>query len=533
MTTNKSKSVLPVVAAVSTGLTVSALLGLYLRYRKRAILTRDPAVYGVPVLAGAAPLVGNIPEMVSVSEYQADWLVEKSKEFGDIFAMTVPLQNLLCTFNVADLEAMLKDPYLWQKGPFFRDNLQQFLGHGIFNSDGDAWKNQRKVASNIFNVKNFRDLFSQVFVDESKKLASQIATAHSMGGIVELQDLLLRATMDSFTLIALGKSTDAIDGKGKLDNDGVYVLPRERFMDAFDGANTISADRFNMPFWEIWEYWDGTSAKMNQHLALIEDFAKNVINSKRAKMAEGQKGSDLLDLFMAQGDPETGAPLTDQQLRDITLNFIIAGRDTTAQTLSWTFWRLAQNPRVEKKCREEILLVLGKDGEYTYETFKDLKYTNATFMEALRLHANVHVNSKTASKDTVLPGTNTPIKAGDTVLFSPYVMGRDEKIWGADALEFVPERWIDKNGSLIKPNQFEFPHFNAGPRLCLGMSMAQQEAVVFMSTIIRKFSLELVGDDSPKHWGRWDPDPAKRAGRESIALTLNARNGITFKVHPV
>ncbi|TPX36705.1 hypothetical protein SmJEL517_g01205 [Synchytrium microbalum] len=513
--------------SLAAGAVVVGIAAVVYHYKDRAVGTRDPKTMGLPLLKNPSPLLGHALEMIAVNEYRVEWLVDKCRELGEAAAFTLPFQNSMLTVNVQDVEFIVKDPYLFEKGDKFRELANDFLGHGIFNSDGQEWRMARKVSANIFNAKNFSDLFSNVFVEESQKLVGQIRTAASMGGIIELQDLLLRTTLDSFTFIATGRRTSAIEGKGEINADGVYSLPLEPFMQALDGANQITSTRVIIPFWPFMEYFNGDRAKMDGYLKILNDFAKQVVDEKRAKIAAGHKGSDLLDLFISKGNDD-GTPLTDTQLRDITLNFIVAGRDTTAQTLGWTFMRMSQNPEVEKKCRAELLAVLGKDGQYTFETFKELKYTNATFLEALRLHANLPLNLKTASADCVLPGTGTPVKKGDSIFLSPYVMGYSTSYWGPDAATFRPERWIDREGHLIKPNQFAFPHFHAGPRICLGMNMAQQEAVVFMSNIIRNFSLELVREDSPEHWAVFSEDPSKRRGRYSPAFSLSARGGIHF-----
>ncbi|TPX41686.1 hypothetical protein SeMB42_g05461 [Synchytrium endobioticum] len=514
-------------AAAAGAASITGIAAFLYVYCNRAIGTRDPSYHGVPYRKDAVPLLGHALEIMANQEWAVDNMMIEREKYGATFSMTAPFRNIVATTNIRDLEFVLKDPYLFEKGSFFTTILEQFLGEGIFNSDGDHWKAQRKIGSNIFNVKNFRDLFSTVFVDESKKLVAQIRKAQKLGAYIELQNLLLRATLDSFTMIAMGKSTSAIEGEGKPEG-GIYTLPPERFMEAFDGANQISTSRFGTPFFQWVEWWTGKDKEMKAYIKTLDDFALRVVNEKRAQIAAGHKGHDLLELFLATSN-EYGRPLTDKQLRDVSLNFILAGRDTTAQTLSWTFWEIAQHPEVELKCREELLAVLGHDGDYKFEFFKDLKYNLATFLEALRLHSNVPGNTKKCTKDCVLPGSGAVLKAGDNVVFSTYVIGRSKEVWGEDASEFKPERWFDASGSIIKPNQYAFPHFNAGPRICLGMNMAQQEAVVFQAAILRNFHLELVNEDDPRHWGKYDTDPAKRMGRASPALTLSMRNGVNFK----
>jgi cytochrome P450 len=204
--------------------------------------------------------------------------------------------------------------------------------------------------------------------------------------------------------------------------------------------------------------------------------------------------------------------------------------------LVWVFYELHHHPECEKLVREEAQRVLG-DAAPTYADLKNLRYTQAVFNETLRLHSNVPMNIKTCRKDCILPGTKTQVYEGDIITFSSWLMGRTESIWGPDAKQFKPERWLVADGagnvSLKKENQFKYPVFNAGPRVCLGQSMATQEAVVFISSIVNKYHLELVNEDEPRKWGMWSELPEERKGRYVIALTLGLRGGMDFLVHAV
>ncbi|KAJ3337710.1 hypothetical protein HDU93_000658 [Gonapodya sp. JEL0774] len=476
------------------------------------------------------------------------------------------------------------DPYTYVKGPSFQRIFGVLLGDGsacywscvpassppeltysmfsqyiyqVFNSDGDHWKVQRKTASNIFNVKNFRDVYAEwvtlsvwceldrfvpnerwahhvpetsVFIEESHLLASHLRAAAKGNAVIDLQDLFLRSTLDSFGRIALSTSFGCMKMENARIEKGRYMLKDMPFMEAFDSMNNLITRRGPNPFWRITELLDGTTSRMKRYMEILEGTAHKVIKEKQDKVAQGKAPTglkcDLLDLFM-QTTNDDGSELTLKQLRDVLLNFMIAGRDTTAQTLSWVFWRLSQNPSVEKKTREEILRVVGK-GEPSYDAMKSLVYTHAVFNETLRLHANVPSNRKEVTRDDILPGTKTPVRKGDIMTFHPFVMGYSTKIWGEDANEFKPERWINEDGSLRKENQFKWPVFNAGPRVCLGMNMATQEAVVFMVALLREFHLELVNEDDPKHWADYE----QKQGRHGLALTLVMREGVEFRVHP-
>lgn len=253
--------------------------------------------------------------------------------------------------------------------------------------------------------------------------------------------------------------TDSVDAQGRPQKK--YTLPTVDFMEAFDLANAITASRGANPFWRITEARNGTAARMEHAIKVMDDFAAGVIAQKRKSGVKPGKEGDMLDLFMSMkgdGDEE----LTDAELRDHVLNFIIAGRDTTAQTLSWAVYEVSQHPEIERKLRAEILSIVGKDREIVYDDLKELKYTNAVFNETLRLHANVPAQARRVTADCVLPGTGTKVYKDQLVQVSSWAMGHLERIWGPDAKEFRPERWIDEKGSLVKVNNFQWPVFNAG-----------------------------------------------------------------------
>ncbi|KAI9030243.1 cytochrome P450 [Hyaloraphidium curvatum] len=534
---------LPVLIGVAA---VAYVAYLFYEYSDRAIGTRRRP--DLKHAKGAVPILGHTLRVAETLPYRLEALKRDYEENGEVFRQTVympgvgPL-DMVHTTNPQDVETILRDPYLFVKGNFLHTTVHDFLGDGIFTSDGARWNNQRKTASHVFNVRNFRDVFSGDFLNEVAALCDHLQKASEMNAVVDLQDLLLRCTLDSFGRLAMGTSFGCIDQVGHVEN-GKYVLPTVEFMTAFDYLNAVVAERLNRPGWKILEHLDGTAKKVKEAQKLMFSVADKVIAEKRARMAKGEtfdedgnsssskdaKHADMLDYFMRTKNFDGGMP-DDEELRDVVMNLLIAGRDTTAQTLTWVFYTLANQPKVEAKCREEIKAALGTDGLPGYENLKDLRYVNATFNETLRLFANVPVNPLTASKDCVLAGTGTKIDAGQLVQYTPWVMGYSPKIWGPDAAEFKPERWIDEKGVLKKENQYKYPVFKAGPRVCLGQNMALQEGVTFITQILRKFHLELVNEDEPQKWGKYSEDPAKREGRYSIALTLGARGAVEFRVH--
>ncbi|KAG1448977.1 hypothetical protein G6F56_008787 [Rhizopus delemar] len=396
------------------------------------------------------------------------------------------------------------------KGPTYNEATQDLLGHGIFNANGEQWKYQRKAASHIFNVKNFRDSFTEVFLKNLETAFTEIFDKASITGqIVDFHDIMYKYTLDSFILIGFG-----VDLKSLLSKEKVP------FAASFDFCQMNSFQRFINPFWKLTEPITSLfnpSLSTSQNLKTVNAFADHVIQKRRQEMKEGIEPRDLLSRFMTTQN-ESGELLNNKELRDIVLNFVIAGRDTTAQALSWTFYNLLLHPRVEKNLMEEITThitddLMQKPAEL-YDTVKKMTYAHAVFYEVLRLFPSVPTNQKYATQDDVWPD-GTSIKKGDYVLWLPWVQGRSTKVWGPDAQEFKPERWIMNNGQLRKESQGQWPAFHVGPRVCLGQKLATLETLVAMVFIVKKYRLRLCPDQNITY---------------QISLTLPMREGMKVQV---
>ena len=167
------------------------------------------------------------------------------------------------------------------------------------------------------------------------------------------------------------------------------------------------------------------------------------------------------------------------------LNFLIAGRDTTAQGMSWCLYLVTQHPEVEQKILREVETVCGQ-GALTYDQLKDLKYLEAVLRESLRLYPSVPLDTKTTLEDDTLPdGTFVP--RGSMLIYNSFGMGRSKAIWGSDAADFRPERWLSDD---VK-TPYENPVFHAGPRECLGKRLALVEMKTVMASLLKHCRLRL------------------------------------------
>jgi cytochrome P450 len=300
------------------------------------------------------------------------------------------------------------------KGQKFHDIFEELLGDGIFNVDGARWKMQRKTASHMFNVSSFRDHMSGVFLKHAREVVRQLELVKP-GEQIDVQKLMFAFTLDSIGEIAFGVDVGSLHGDVE-------------FARAFDAAQYIVQKRFVIPQW-MWlplKYLTPEGWHLQRALRVLNAFARGVIRERRRDPLLEQK-ADLLSRFMVWRDDD-GKGLEDGALRDVILNFLIAGRDTTAQALSWTFYELARNPGVEAALSAEVASVLGADGVPSHDSAKEMRYTHAVFSETLRLYPSVPKEIKFAVADDVLPD-GTRVYAGEALIFLPYNMGRIESLW--------------------------------------------------------------------------------------------------------
>jgi len=181
------------------------------------------------------------------------------------------------------------------------------------------------------------------------------------------------------------------------------------------------------------------------------------------------------------------------KLRDVILNFMIAGRDTTGCLLTWALVEFHHHPEWEEKCLTELREILGSEGP-SHDSVLKLKTMQMFLSEVLRLHPPVPSDGKRAIKADVWPD-GTIIPAGTMCNYLPYAAGRLQGNWGADSLEFKPERWADlpfETTEDKKDFDYKFITFNAGPRICLGKSMAYMEAKMCLAQLLPKFKFRVV-----------------------------------------
>lgn len=367
---------------------------------------------------------------------------------------------------------------------------KRLLGEGLLTSEEDFHRRQRRLAQPAFHRARIAS-YASVMTD----YASETRARWHDGDTLDMSEEMMRLTL-------------GIVGKTLFDAD-VVSDARE-----VGEAMTVVMDLFNtitIPFFELIQKlplpqlrrFDAAKARLD---ALIY----RLIEERRRSSED--RGDLLSMLLLAQDIEGDGGAMTDKQLRDEVMTIFLAGHETTANALTWTWYLLSQNPAVEEKLHEEIDRVLA--GRLpAFADVAQLKYTEMVLAEAMRLYPPAWATGRLAKVETEIAGYNVPAKA--LVLMSQYVMHRDARYF-PEQLKFDPERW-QATVRESRP-QFSYFPFGGGPRRCIGEGFAWMEGVLLIAALAQHWRMRLV----PNHPVALKPVITLRP-KHGMRMTVNSR----------
>ena len=426
-------------------------------------------------------LTGNLSEYVPD---QLGFLTRTAREYGDVARLRF-LNVPLCLLSHPDhVEYVLvKNNRNFIKDRAERSGLR-FLGQGLLTSERDYWRRQRRLAQPAFHRKRI-SAYGRTMVESAGRMLDR---SWRDGGTREVQGDMSRLTLEivSNTLFGAAITENLEEEVG----DALGVV-----MGRFTGGILFKVpERIPTP----------ANLRFRRAVRRLEEIIYGIIRERRG--APDEDAGDLLSMLLAARDEGSGEGMTDRQLRDEVLTIFLAGHETTALNLSWTWHLLAGHPKVEEKLHEELRETL-KGRAPTMEDLPGLRYADAVIKESTRLYPPVWGFGREALQDCEIGGFHVP--KGTQVVMSQWVMHRDERFFGSPET-FRPERWIDGSTDGL-PKYAYFP-FGGGPRLCIGQSFAKMEAVLLLSTIAERFRLR----HAPGH-ETVEPLPS---------LTLRPKNGL-------
>ncbi|MBZ0304379.1 MAG: cytochrome P450, partial [Anaerolineae bacterium] len=370
----------------------------------------------------------------------------------------------------------------FHKSPDYRDEqrgLARFLGSGLLTSDGDFWKRQRKLAQPAFHTQRI-DAYAQTMVDYTQRM------------LAEWQDGERRDIRH-----AMMRLTRLIVAKTLFDAD--VTADSSRVDDALNTFMRMSNDTDLIPSWV-------PTPKHLRERRAVSDLDEIIYGFVAEWRRQGIDRGDLLSMLLLAEDDQ-GQGMTDKQVRDEVVTLFLAGHETTANALNWTWMLLAQHSEVEAKLHAELDRVL--DGRPpTLADLRALTYTDWVIKESMRLYPPAWGFGRQAIDDVEVGGYRVP--RGTVVSILPYLTHRDPAWWGADAEAFRPERW-----SADPPHKYAYIPFGGGPHVCIGNSFATMEARLLLATIAQQVQLRL--------------DPGQKVEMEPL-ITLRPRGGLPMKL---
>ncbi|KAK4273615.1 hypothetical protein QN277_021984 [Acacia crassicarpa] len=410
-------------------------------------------------------------------------LYELYLTYGGIFRLTFGPKSFLIVSDPSIAKHILKDNSKAYSKGILAEILDFVMGKGLIPADGEIWRVRRRAIVPALHQKYVAAMIS-LFGQATDRLCKKLDAAASDGEDVEMESLFSRLTLD-----IIGKAVFNYDFDSLTNDTGiveaVYTLLRE--------AEDRSVSP--IPFWEI-PIWKDISPRQRQvasALKLVNDtlddlisICKRMVDEEELQFHEeymNEKDPSILHFLLASGDD-----VSSKQLRDDLMTMLIAGHETSAAVLTWTFYLLAKEPSIMSKLQEEVDSVLG-DRFPSIDDMKKLKYATRVINESLRLYPQPPVLIRRALENDVLEGY--PIKRGEDIFISVWNLHRSPELW-EDADKFSPDRWALDGPNPNETNQnFKYLPFGGGPRKCVGDMFASYETVVALAMLVRRFNFHL------------------------------------------
>jgi cytochrome P450 len=443
-----------------------------------------------PPLSKGKPLVGHL------LDFRGDrlgFLMGLVKQHGNVVRFKMGPLDL---YLVNEPE-IIKDVLVTNNKNFVKSRglemAKRFLGEGMLTSEGEFHRRQRRLAQPAFHRQRIAS-YARVMTEYAARLADE----WQPGATVDMSQEMMRLTLE-----IVGKTLFDADVAGDAREIGAALT---EIMHLFNSALT-------MPFAGLLEKLPLPSTRrFEKARARLDSVMYRIIDERRAG---GVDRGDLLSMLLHARDEEgDGGGMTDLQVRDEAMTIFIAGHETTANAMTWTWYLLSEHPEAEAKLHAEIDAAL--EGRLpTADDVARLTYTEMVLAESMRLYPPAWTIGRRALNDYRFGELHVP--AGSIILMSQYVTHHDSRFY-PDPFHFDPERWTPE-AQASRPKFSYFP-FGGGPRVCIGEPFAWMEAVLLTATVARKWRMRLA------HGQKVEPEPlVTLRPKHGMRLTLELREG--------
>ncbi|KAI8974499.1 cytochrome P450 [Pilobolus umbonatus] len=412
------------------------------------------------------PFMGNIIQMIqmdTVVPYKI-WL----KRYGGIISYH-EIWNIP-SVGVSD-HVLLKQILTTEEHKFITparvsDFLRRLIGNGLLVAEGEAHKFQRKMLNPAFSVHHIKELvpliarpfykLKDVWLEDIHKDTQKIQTEPGSLTEIIISNDLSSTSLDAIGLAGFGKdlhSLRADKDKSKLSHAYLHLFSQLLIC---------------------------TNIESKRQLKVLEEESRAIVESGIIRAKQKNQVNDLLDLMVGLIDEDTGHGFTVEELRNQCLTFLAAGHETSSVSITWTLWFLACHQSFQDELREEVRAAFEGDDLPTYEEINQLPLLNSVCKESLRLAPPVSFTIRINAVQVVQSDCCLP--KGTEIMLLPIVNHHSTEIWGEDAEEFNPHRWLQDD---FAPNPYQYMPFSAGSHQCIGMKFALIEMKIAVALLIR------------------------------------------------
>jgi len=430
------------------------------------------------------PLLGHLP---AFGKDQLGFLTETARRYGDIVSLNLAGWPVVLVNDMDAIERILvKDHRNYIKNRLVWRHVTALFGNGLLTNEGEFWQRQRRLAAPAFAGQQLL-----AYGGEMVALTQRMLDGWKNGQIMDIHPEMMGLTL-------------RIAAKTLFDSEVEQDISN---MDhALNDLIVEIASRFKRPILIPDAVPLPGHLRYRRAIRTVEHVVSRMIAERRASGLENR--NDFLSRLMASRD-EAGNPMSDALLRDEAITLLLAGHETTALALSWTWFLLGQHPDAQARMASEIAEVVG-DRPPTADDLPRLKYTESVVMEAMRIYPPAWAIGRESTGPFELGGYAFP--AGTTIFISPWILHRDPRYF-EEPETFRPERWM---GNLARElPRFAYMPFGGGPRICIGQRFAMIEAMLILTTMTQRFSAE------------WQKD---RKVTPFPSITLRPRGGVWLKL---
>ena len=465
------------------------------------------AAPGFPPGPRGYPVLGVLPHLRS---NPIRTFLDAADRYGDLVHLKAGPYHGFLACDPADIKHVLQDNARnYHKSPLY-DRLRDSLGNGLLTSEDSFWLRQRRLAQPAFHRQRVQAM-AEAMVDCTRQMLERWDGIASRGDAIDIVAEMMALTQA--IIVRTMFSTDL--GATAAIVNRTWPIINRRIGETFWSTKLETS----LPLPANRRFW--------RALRELETVVYQIIADRRKTRRDE---SDLLSMFLAARDEETGAGMTDRQLRDEVVTMLLAGHETTSLALSWTYYLLSQHPEVEQGIADEVERVIG-DGQPGFEHLDRLICTRRAIEESLRLYPPAWGFSRRALGDDGIGGYRVP--RGSLVFVIPFVIHRRPKLW-PNPDRFDPDRFTPEQEA--QRPRFAYIPFGGGPRGCIGNQFAMVEAQLIVAAVAQRYRIELVRDQDirPEPLITLRPAPgiraivSKRAPRSLVPpVTLSRRPSST------